>query len=258
MLKIVLIEDEPLALEQLSELVKQWDNNASIEGCIDSLEDGFNYFQSNDWPDIIVSDIQLSDGLSLDLFKKGVPNHCKIIFTTAYDQYAIDAFKIHAQDYLLKPIDSTSLFNALDKVKLDLKNIQSIDYTILAEMVAQKLKVKSKTFLLRFNNQLIEIDSNEIAFFHLHDRLNLIHTFDGRKLPIDDSLDKLEKEVNSSDFFRANRKCLINHKAIDKIKSYSTSKLLLECKPPFPDGEVVISKEKSPLFKKWLLERKLK
>lgn len=255
MLKILLIEDEPLAMEQLENMVKQWDPSCEIVAYIDSVEEGQKWFSRNEWPDIIISDIQLSDGLSLELFKKGVPSECKIIFTTAFDQYAIEAFKIQAQDYLLKPIDVNDLFSVLKTVR-DHKNLSnSIDYNVLAELVVQKMQVKNKVFLLRFNNQLIEIESSEIAFFYISERLVLLYTFDGRKLPIDESLDNLEQELNPNIFFRANRKCLINHKAINKIKSYSKSKLLIETIPHYPEDDVIISKEKSPIFKRWILER---
>lgn len=255
MLKILLIEDEPLAMEELEKLVLLWDQNIQIVGKVESLEESYAWFSKNEWPDIIISDIQLSDGLSLDLFSKGVPNHTKIVFTTAFDQYAIKAFKIQAQDYLLKPIDKNDFFAVLDKIKEQKVAHASIDYNALAELITQKMKAKNKVFLLRFNNQLVDINAREIAFFSIEDRLVLLYTFDGRKLPVDDSLDQLESELDSSTFFRANRKCIINHKAIEKIKSYSNSKLLIETKPAYPEGELIISKEKSPVFKSWLLQR---
>lgn len=255
MLKILLIEDEPLAMEQMVNMVHAWDQNCDIVGELESIEEAKNWFTKNNFPDLILSDIQLSDGLSLELFRIGVPENCKIVFITAFDQYAIEAFKIHALDYLLKPIDQKDLNIILDKVK-QLKNPQhKIDYNALADSITQKMKAKKKVFLIRFNNQLIEIDSEEIAFFYISERLVLIYTFDGRKLPIDESLDQLETELDKGIFFRANRKCIINHKAIDKIKSYSASKLLIETVPIYPEDDIIISKEKSPLFKNWILKR---
>ncbi len=256
MLKVLLIEDEPLAIEQLESMVLKWDSSAEITGRIESLEEGFKWIENNEWPDVIISDVQLSDGLSLELFKFGIPEHCKIIFATAYDQYAIDAFRIQAQDYLLKPIDEKALFKVLDKLKKVPDHELKIDYHFLADLVAKRLQPKNNIFLIRFNNQLIDINSNDIAFFYISDRTVLLCTFDNRKLPMDESLDQLELQLDSTIFFRANRKCIINHKAIIKIKSYSSSKLLLETAPIFPEDEVIISKEKSPLFKNWLKDRK--
>jgi DNA-binding LytR/AlgR family response regulator len=255
MLKILLIEDEPLAMEQLEEMVLLWDKKCQIVGKVESLEESTSWFTKNEWPDIIISDIQLSDGLSLDLFSKGVPDQTKIVFTTAFDQYAIEAFKIQAQDYLLKPIDKNDLFSVLDKIKEQKLTPVSIDYHALADLITQKMKAKNKVFLIRFKNQLLDINSKDIAFITIENRLVLFYTFDGRKLPADDSLDQLENELDNSIFFRANRKCIINHKAINKIKSYSNSKLLIETKPTFPDDELIVSKEKSPVFKAWLIQR---
>lgn len=256
MLKVLLIEDEPLAIEQLESMVLAWDDKCEIVGRIESLEEGLEWFTANDWPDIILTDVQLSDGLSLDLFKQGVPDTCKIVFATAYDKYAIDAFRLQAQDYLLKPIDENSLFNVLNKIKDQASKENKIDYTILADLVAQKLKPKHKVFLIRFNNQIIDVQSEDIAFFYIKDRQVLIYTFDDRKLPIDEPLDNLELELDPNFFFRANRKCIVNYKAINKIKSYSNAKLLLETGPSFPDEDIIISKEKSPVFKNWLKSRK--
>mgnify|MGYP001111162585 CR=1 FL=1 len=127
MLKVLLIEDEPLAIEQLESMVLKWDPSCEITGRIESLEEGFKWIENNEWPDVIISDVQLSDGLSLELFKHGIPEHCKIIFATAYDQYAIDAFRIQAQDYLLKPIDQKALFKVLDKLRKIPENELKID-----------------------------------------------------------------------------------------------------------------------------------
>lgn len=256
MLKILLIEDEPLAMEQLESMVLNWDSNCKIVGRIEALEEGIHWFEENEWPDIIITDVQLSDGLSLELFKSGVPEHCKIIFATAYDQYAIDAFRIQAQDYLLKPIDENALIKILNKIRKNSITESNIDYHLLAELVSKKLQPRSKVFLIRFNNQLIDVDSDNIAFIYISDRSVLAQTFDKRKLPMDESLDQIEQQLDPAVFFRANRKCIINHKAIKKIKSYSSSKLLLETDPEFPEDEIIISKEKSPLFKAWLLDRK--
>ena len=201
MLKILLIEDEPLAMEQLENMVLKWNSNCEIVGRIESLEEGILWFEVNEWPDVILTDVQLSDGLSLELFKFGVPEHCKIIFATAYDQYAIDAFRIQAQDYLLKPIDETALIKILDKINKSSLSESKIDYQLLAELVSKKLQPRSKVFLIRFNNQLIDIDSANIAFIYISDRIVLVQTFDKRKLPIDESLDQIEQQLDPSVFF---------------------------------------------------------
>ena len=242
-------------MNQLETMVESWKSEAEILGKIESVEEGKIWLSENNWPDLIISDIQLSDGLSINIFKEGVPETCKIVFATAYDQYAIDAFHLQAQDYLLKPIDEEKFHKVLDKASRS-KPTVSIDYNELAEMVVKKMHTKNHVYLIRFNNQLIELNSKNIAFLYIEDRSVLAQTFDGRKLPMDGSLDQIEEELDSNEFFRANRACIVNHKAIDKIKSYSSSKLLLITQPQYKDDDIIISKEKSPVFKKWLSNRK--
>lgn len=256
MLKILLIEDEPLAMDQLVYLVNKWKPAHEIIGQIESLEEGQRWLKKNDWPDVIISDVQLGDGLSIHLFKDGVPESCKIIFATAFDQYAIDAFRLQAQDYLLKPIEENQLHTVLDKIKDQSNPSDKIDYNELANVVVNKIRSQNKVYLIRFNNQLVELNSNQIAYIYIEDRSVLAMTFDSRKLPMDKSLDQLEEELDENQFFRANRGCILNHKAIDKIKSYSSSKLLIETQPSFIESEIIISKEKSPVFKNWLSQRK--
>ena len=256
MMKLVLIEDEPLAMEQLRSMIQKWDGEFEIQSELESLEEARTWFSGNDWPDLILSDIQLSDGLSLQLFKDGVPSHCKIVFITAFDQYAIDAFKLQAQDYLLKPIEIKDLHDVLDRNQSRNKSAENIDYELLASRVIEKLQGKKKTYLIRFKQQLIEIPSDDIALIFVEDRSIMCKTFEGRKLPMDLSIEQFDNELDPDQFFRANRSCIINHKAISSIKSYSHSKLLIETDPEYPQGDLVISKEKTPLFKKWLATRK--
>lgn len=255
MLRILLIEDEPLAMNQLVSMINSWNSETEIVGKIESVVEGKKWIKENPWPDLIISDVQLSDGLSINIFKSGVPNTCKIVFATAFDQYAIDAFRLQAQDYLLKPIEEAQFHKVLSKINASQPSVQ-IDYNELAEMVVKKMQRQHHVYLIRFNNQLIELNSKNIAFLYIEDRNVMAQTFNGQKLPMDGSLDQYEKELDSNIFFRANRSCIINHKAISKIKSYSNSKLLLISDPPHKEEDIIISKEKSPIFKQWLSERK--
>lgn len=251
-MKILLIEDEPLAMEQLENIISNWNGESEIIGRIDSIESGICWFDENKTPDLILSDVQLSDGISFDIFKN-IKKQLHIVFITAYDHYAIDAFKHNAIDYLLKPIDSNKLCAVLDKIESQNQVFSKIDYHKLADLVLNKMKPIVKRFLIKFSGQLIKLSSNEVAYFYTYQKMIMVMTTDARKMPVDESLEQLENELNKDQFFRVNRGIIINEKAIDKMISYSRSRVKLILKPNFNE-DVIVSREKTPLFKKWLLK----
>ena len=251
-MKILLIEDEPLALEQLENILSGWKGDTEIIGRIDSVEGGTKWFEENEVPDLILSDVQLSDGVSIDIFKN-LNKEIPVVFITAYDHYAIDAFKFNAIDYLLKPIDAKKLCAVLDKMEEKKQVFGKIDYQKLADMVLYKMKPVEKRFLIKFSGQLISLSSTNVAYFYIHEKLVMVMTLTGKKMPIDESLDQLEKELDKQGFFRVNRGMIINEKAIDKMIAYSRSRVKLELNPIFSE-DVVVSRERTPLFKKWLVQ----
>ena len=251
-MKILLIEDEPLAIEQLENIIMSWKGDTEIVGRIDSTESGLRWFKENETPDLILSDVQLSDGISIEIFKK-VNKNLPIVFITAYDHYAIDAFKFNAIDYLLKPIDAKKLRMVLDKVESQNQVFEKIDYQKLADLVLNKMKPSEKRFLIKFSGQLINLSSIDVAYFYTYQKMVMVMTSAGKKMPIDESLEQLEKELNKSQFFRVNRGIIINEKAIDKMVAYSRSRVKLILQPNFEE-DVIVSRERTASFKNWLLK----
>jgi two-component system response regulator LytT len=250
-LNILLIEDEPLAMEQL-EIVVGKDDRFNIVGKIDSIADGLEWFKHNKTPDLVLSDVQLSDGNSLDLFAK-LDQSLKVIFITAYDQYAIDAFKMQAVDYLLKPFEDTKLINQLNKV-YEQNNAQiHIDYQHLADLVIQKMHPPEKKFLLKFAGQLIHLKSSEIAYCFIEDKLPMCMTKEGKRYPLDEPLDQLEEELSEQFFFRINRGMIVNKESIKRMIAYSRSRIKLELDPPHAE-DAIVSRDKTPIFKNWLVK----
>ena len=251
-MKVLIIEDETIAIEQLESIILKWDKNTEIVGVIDSVEGGIKWFSENKVPDLILSDVQLSDGISIEIYKQ-VEKELPLVFITAYDHYAIDAFKLSAIDYLLKPIDARKLHKVLDKFKADMQSTVNIDYQKLADMVLNKMKPVEKRFLLKFSGQLFNLSSKDIACFYTKNKMVMVLTSEGKKMPIDESLEQLENDLSKRQFFRVNRGVIINEEYIGKMIAYSRSRIKLILKPDF-DLDIIVSREKTPLFKNWLLK----
>jgi DNA-binding LytR/AlgR family response regulator len=250
-MKILLIEDEPLAVEQLENIISDWKGESEIVGIIDSVETGLQWFEENEVPDLILSDVQLSDGISIEIYRK-TGKDLPLVFITAYDHYAVDAFKFNAIDYLLKPIDAKKLHVVLDKVSKNNQVFESIDYQKLADLVLNKMKPVEKRFLIKFSGQLINLSSNDVACFYTHKKMVMVMTSAGKKMPLDDSLEQLENEIDKRQFFRVNRGIIVNESAIEKMITYSRSRIQLILKPEL-DQDVIVSRERTPIFKKWLI-----
>jgi DNA-binding LytR/AlgR family response regulator len=253
---ILLIEDEPVVGRQLEKLVRQLEPQAAIHGPLASVETVCGYLKTHSLPDLIISDIQLSDGVSFDVFSK-LDVSCPIIFTTAYDEYAIRAFKLNSIDYLLKPIDPDELriaFAKFHRWQPDGADFQQQFREFLADMVGQQ---SQKTYKRRFTahqlRQIISVPQEQVTCF-CRDELIFLHTLTGQKLVTDyATLDELEELVDPNVFFRANRQYLVNLDAITGYQPHHSGKLLLTLRQVNPP-EITISKEKAPLFKKWFEE----
>ncbi|GAB3990052.1 LytTR family DNA-binding domain-containing protein [Spirosoma daeguense] len=258
---ILLIEDEPLIARQLQKLVQQLEPSAQIDGPLGSVQAICDYFnahqQSNQpLPDLVITDIQLSDGVSFEAFQQ-VSLNVPVIFTTAYDEYAIRAFKLNSLDYLLKPIDPEELKAALTKYHRWAQNGTS-DFGEQLRHFLHQITEQSPTPLYkrRFTGhhlrQIISIPQEQVACF-LRNELIYLYTTDGTKLVTDyKTLDELEDLVDPACFFRANRQFLIQLNAVSGYRHYDSSKLLAFLKSPNNNLEVLISKEKSSAFKHWL------
>ncbi|CCH52495.1 two component transcriptional regulator, LytTR family [Fibrisoma limi BUZ 3] len=250
---ILLIEDEPVVARQLEKLVRQLEPQATIDGPLPSVEQVADYLQNNPRPDLIISDIQLSDGVSFDVFGR-LEVSCPIIFTTAYDEYAIRAFKLNSLDYLLKPIDPDDMQSALAKFhrwQPDGDNFQQQFRAFLADMTGHSThKSYKRRFTGHYLRQIVSVPQEQVAYF-CRDEVIYLHTLTGQKLITDYvTLDELEELVDPAAFFRANRQYLVHLEAITGYQPHYSGKLLLTLRQP-SSLEITISKDKAPAFRKW-------
>lgn len=253
-MNILIIEDEKLAAQRLASLISDEVADANIIDIITSVEKAIAWFKSNVPPDLIFLDIQLSDGLCFNIFKETEVNS-PIIFTTAYDAYALKAFELNSVDYLLKPIKLEKLKLAIGKYE-KLRNTFSssqlnFDVQKLVETIQGSKRDYTSRFLVNKGNSLVIIDVSDIAYFHAEDKMVFITTFDNKKYLINNTLDKLEKSLEPKKFFRTARQFLVTAKAINKIHNYFNYKLKLDLQPP-PETDVIVSKARVSDFKEWL------
>jgi two-component system, LytTR family, response regulator LytT len=248
-MKIIIIEDESAASSQLKFLLNQLNINYEILAVIETVKEGIKWFTANESPDLIFSDIQLADGISFEIYEQ-VQIKAPIIFITAFDEYAIRAFKLNSVDYILKPIDADSLIFAIEKFY----NQQMLKQETLHELIKQQAfsqKSYRKSFLVRYRDKLLPIKSSEFAYFFIENSLVFGQLFDGRKYILDFKLEDLENQLDPHDFVRANRQFILSRESIKEIEPYNNSRALVKMNPASPD-EAVISKEKVTPFKKWL------
>lgn len=249
-MKVLIIEDEIVAAQRLQILLKEYDKQIDIIGSIDSVEDAIIWFQQNQHPDLLLLDIQLADGFSFDILKKTTYKN-PVIFTTAFNDYALQAFEYLSLDYLLKPINLEALKRAMDKYKL-LANNQSMNYEPLINALKQfPLTQYKERFLARVGQKLIFVKTTEIAYFRAEDKVVYIIDTQGNKLPVDYTLEKLESVLDPRHFFRLNRKIIIAIDSIAQVKPYFNSRLMLYLKDGRKSEDMVISRERVPEFREW-------
>ncbi len=251
-MNIFLIEDEPLAVKRFKQLAEALDVSLNILGDADSVESAKLWLTSNPSPDIIFTDVQLADGTCFDLFEEYYPK-CPVVFVTAFNEYAVEAFKVNAQDYLLKPLKKEELKAAIEKVRLRLKpSLISIDYAALAKAILEEEQKFDRRYLIRYGEQVRTVQSHEIAYIYTMQKAVFLVLFTGKEYPMDKSLDHLEKELDPKIFFRINRQFIVNLKAIGNMHVVSKSRVQIELDPRYKADDVIVSTEKSPLFKEWL------
>jgi DNA-binding LytR/AlgR family response regulator len=253
-MKILIIEDEAPAARRLAGLVRDAQPDAEILEIIDSVESAVKWLATHRTPALIFMDIQLADGLSFDIFGR-VEVKAPVIFTTAYDEYALKAFKVNSVDYLLKPVDPEELSNSLRKLQtLRDQFAPPLDTAVLRSLV-QSLRPDQpqfKTrFLVRFADKLVFIQADDIAYFIAEDKYVFVITRDNKKYPLDHTLDELDTMLDPSVFFRLNRKFISHLISIQSIHTYFNGKLKLHLVPAEPE-EVTVSRERAAFFKKWL------
>jgi DNA-binding LytR/AlgR family response regulator len=211
------------------------------------------WFQNNDHPDLIFLDIQLSDGLSFEIFEQ-IDIKSAVIFTTAYDAYALRAFKLNSIDYLLKPIDEEELTTAISKFanQFQVNSVSNLDFEAIKRMLVNPIsKEYRKRFSVKIGQQIKVIDIAEIECLYSENKGTYIHTLDNRDYLIDSSLEVVEAELNPNDFFRISRKYIIPLQSVREIQLYSNSRLKISL-PTYKADEVIVARERVSDFKEWL------
>ena len=252
-MRIVIIEDEKLTADDLSETISKVVPDAQIIASLYSTRSAISWFQVNEQPDLIFSDIQLGDGLCFEIFKT-VPINAPVIFCTAYDEYALKAFDANGIDYILKPFDETTIKAAFKKYnRLRNKftgNITSLDQII--QLFANKKKQSKGSVLVYKQDKILPVRLDDIALFYIENEITHLITFDNKSYTIKKTLENIE-EISSDFFYRVNRQFLINRKAIKEASQYFARKLSLSLTIPFK-GTITVSKNKVPGFLNWLSE----
>jgi len=249
-MKVMIIEDEKPAAEKLQKAIRQAGKNIVIEAVLGSVQTAVDWLQQNASPDLIFMDIELTDGLSFKIFEQAAVT-CPVIFTTAFDEYWQEAFEHNSIDYLLKPVKQEKLEAALQKFE-KLKQFFTGNFQQLQQWRQQtEQPAYKKRFLVKRGMDYVTILAGDIAYFYATHKLVCLVDGKGQKFILDKSLAELEKETNPGQFYRLNRKFLVNIQAIKKIKTYPKGKLQIELDPPLNE-EIIVSQENVSSFKEWM------
>ena len=248
-MKAIIIEDEKAAVRNLTSLLGEVCPQIEIVTELDSIADTIEWFTDHSMPDLVFMDIHLADGSAFEIFEH-VHITCPIIFTTAYDEYALRAFKVNSIDYLLKPVTLASLERALNKLRLfdteeRLAHIRQTNRTIQSRHTI-------KSLLIMLADKFYPLPVEEILYFYTANEKVTAYTFDGKQHPVDRTLDALGEQLDERLFFRANRQFIISRNAIKDIDLWFGSRLSVNLTLPVPE-RIIISKTKTPVFKKWIL-----
>lgn len=251
-MNVLIIEDETAAARRLEKLLSEVEPQAKVLDRLDSVEAAVQWLHQHPEPDLILLDIHLADGSGFDIFEHARIT-CPVIFTTAYDEYALKAFKINTVDYLLKPIKTTELAAALEKFK-SLHLLKPPDYQTIASLARPSEGPRYlRRMLIKFGNSIRLIDMDDAAYFYTKDKITfLVSTSSGKRLPVDYPLEKLETLLDPKAFFRINRQFIIQVNAIREMQPYSKSRIKVDLQPS-TELETVVSTERAAEFKKWLV-----
>jgi len=253
MMRVLIIEDEHLAAERVKDLLGKYDGTISVLAILDSIVSTVQWFKKNPSPDLVFMDIQLADGLSFDIFGK-VKIDCPVIFTTAYKEYAIKAFKVNSVDYLLKPIDYEDMKTAI--VKFQQQHYFKKDATLITADILESVKNMLSTqyknrFVVKVGEHIKSIELENIHYFFSLEKGTYLCTVGNKNYDLDYSLDSITEMLNPQMFFRANRKYIISRQAILDIIVYSNSRLKIRLRNS-DDEKIIISRDKVSVFKSWL------
>ncbi len=253
-MKVLIIEDEKPAAEKLISMLQRYDPEIEVLDCLPSIEQSLQWFEDeNNQAELLFMDIMLTDGVSFDIFEK-IDLSIPVIFITAYNEYAIQAFKVNSIDYLLKPLKYESLYKSLEKIKLMRENLPSnkerIQYDELSRVLMQMQKTYKNRFLVKVGDHLRSVKADQINLFYAEGRTVYILTNKGNTYIIDFKLEDLESSLDPNLFFRPNRSFIVNYNAIKDVVVYSNSRLRIIPSMEF-DKEIIVSREKVSQLKNW-------
>jgi two-component system, LytTR family, response regulator LytT len=251
-MKIAIIEDEKLTAKDLSRTIQGIDEDAEIVAILPSVEEATEYLLANKDIDLIFSDIQLGDGLSFEIFEK-VQNQIPVVFCTAFNEYALEAFKTVGIDYLLKPFSKSSVSKALEKYNQLRERMAPPKEDLSGLMTLLKNQInpsKSSSIIMQQGDKIIPLNSDTIALFYIEDDYVFAHTFEGKKHLLSQKLDKLETQFSTT-FFRANRQFLVNRKAVRDASHHFNRKIEINLTIPFSE-QIIVGKLKITTFLEWL------
>lgn len=250
-MNILIIEDEQLATERLQILLKEYDPSINIVACLESVEETVSWLNKKTHPDLLLMDIHLSDGHSFDIFKKASTQK-PIIFTTAYENYAIDAFQLFSLDYILKPVTSEALAVAINKYKNLSASFAPADYSVMMEQVKDNFSTRYKNrFLAKVGQRLFFVQASEVAYFYADNKIVYLVDREGNRFVINITLEKLELLLDPRHFFRINRKIIVHADMIEQVKPVANNRLKLLLKGIQTPEDITISREKIADFKTW-------
>jgi len=255
-MKIAIIEDEPIIAESLKLILMEIDSSISVMKILSSVKGSVEWLRLNQSScDLLFMDINLTDGLSFEIFNQ-IESNTPIVFVTAFDQYALNAFTVNGVDYILKPFDKTKIKQSLEKIKsltqTGLNSLTTESLQHLLEVVTSKtITNKRKSYLVYHQDKIIPLAVEDISWFYKSNQVTYACTNSNKKYVIDDTLDKIQNEVSSVNFYRANRQFIISKNAIENISIYFNGRLIINILPK-PDEKIIVSKAKSNDFKNWL------
>ena len=249
-MKVLIVEDETAAARNLQSMLVSLDPQIEVAGITESIVDTVDWLASNDRPDLIFMDIHIADGESFRIFEL-TEVEAPIIFTTAYDSYALEAFKVNSIDYLLKPLKTEDLERAINKWHR-LSSVERSDYKARVDSLAAAQNRKNDIFLVHVKDKIIPLKASDIRFFYTFDEKVTAHTADGEKYPIAKTLEALQEQLPEYDFYRANRQFIVARKAVKDISVWFGSRLALNLDIETPE-RIIVSKARVPEFKRWMM-----
>mgnify|MGYP006282934785 CR=1 FL=1 len=255
-MRIVIFEDENPAAERLQNMLRELNPAIEVKGVYDTVVEAIEILSGGVEADLIISDVELADGLCFGIFKE-VKTEVPVIFTTAYNQYAIRAFETNAVHYLLKPVKANELEMALEKAgKHIAKQTPKIDYAALAESMVRKQEKTPKRYMVRYGNKMKIVNPADAAYFYSMQKSTFMVDWEGKSLPLDESLNQVENDLEAKSFFRINRNLIVSIKSIQSVDMLGKGRMKINLKnPPEEDQYSLVSADRSPEFRKWLQGR---